>query len=155
MTEDEEDVTSEVKDLLTLAPNTPVLVFSSQVDDQHIAKAAFKAGACGIIHVGMRSEQIIRTIKVALEGEALLSQKLFKALLTYEEVSSAGIHGLSHRQLEVLKLVAEGLTNAQIARQLYLSESTVKQHLRAGYKVLGVRSRTQASALLRQNDLVA
>src|SRR5919199_3473351 len=148
LSDDEEDVTSEVKDLLALVPNTPVLVFSSRVDDQRLAKAAFKAGACGILHFGMHPEQIIRTIKVASEGEALLSQKLLKALLTYEEKSSAGVHGLSHRQLEVLKLVVEGLTNAQIAGQLFLSESTVKQHLRRAYKLLGVRSRTQASALL-------
>jgi DNA-binding NarL/FixJ family response regulator len=153
--EDEEDVTSEVKDLLALAPNTPILIFSSQIDDPRLAKAAFKAGACGIIHVGMHSEQIICTIKLALEGEVLLSQTLFKALLTYEEVALGGIPALSHRQLEILKLVAEGLTNAQIARQLFLAESTVKQHLRVGYKLLGVRSRTQAGALLRQNDLVA
>src|ERR687885_2507565 len=87
LSDDEEDVTSEVKDLLALVPNTPVLVFSSRVDDQRLAKAAFKAGACGIIHVGMHSEQIMRTIKVALEGEAMLSQKLLKGLLTYEEES--------------------------------------------------------------------
>jgi DNA-binding NarL/FixJ family response regulator len=147
--EDEEDVTSEVKDLLALVPNTPVLIFSSRVDDQRLAKAAFKAGACGILHVGMRPEQIIRTIKVALEGEALLSQKLLKALLACEEVSSAGIAGLTHRQLEILKLVTEGLSNAQIAEQLFLSESTVKQHLRRAYKTLGVRSRSQAAALFR------
>src|SRR5919202_3841651 len=54
LSEDEEDVTSEVKDLLALVTNTPVLVFSSRVDDQRLAKAAFKAGACGILHVGMR-----------------------------------------------------------------------------------------------------
>src|SRR5919199_5475076 len=151
MSDDEEDVTSELKDLLALVPNTPVLVFSSRVDDQRFAKAAFKAEACGILHFGMHPEQIIRTIKVALEGEALLSQKLLKALLTYEEKPSTGIHGLSHRQLEILKLVVDGLSNAQIAEKLFLSESTVKQHLRHAYKLLGVRSRTQASALFRRN----
>src|SRR5919202_3288500 len=97
MSDDEEDVTSELKDLLALVPNTPVLVFSSRADDQRFAKAAFKAGTCGILHFGMHPEQIIRTIKVALEGEALLSQTLLKALLTCDEESSAGTHGLSHR----------------------------------------------------------
>src|SRR5918912_1605672 len=153
LSDDEEDVTSEVKDLLALVPNTPVLVFSSRVDDQRLAKAAFKAVACGILHVGMQPEQIIRTIKIALEGEAVLSKELLKALLNYQEEPSTGIPRLTHRQLEILKLVVEGLSNAQIAEKLFLSESTVKQHLRRAYKTLGVRSRSQAAALFRRNNL--
>jgi DNA-binding NarL/FixJ family response regulator len=50
----------------------------------------------------------------------------------------------------VLDLLAEGLTNAQIAKRLYLAESTVKQHLRAAYKLLGVENRTQAARLVRR-----
>ena len=54
---------------------------------------------------------------------------------------------LQPRQLEILRLASEGLTNAQIARNLYLAKSTVKQHLRAAYKELGVHKRTEAAAL--------
>jgi DNA-binding NarL/FixJ family response regulator len=56
---------------------------------------------------------------------------------------------LTCRQREILELVGEGLTNAGIARRLFLAEGTVKQHLRAAYKLLNVRSRVQAAALLR------
>jgi DNA-binding NarL/FixJ family response regulator len=56
---------------------------------------------------------------------------------------------LSFRQRQILELVVEGLSNAEIAGRLYLAESTVKQHLRAAYKLLGVRSRTEAAKLIR------
>ncbi len=55
------------------------------------------------------------------------------------------------RQREILELVVEGLSNAEIAGRLYLSESTIKQHLRAAYKVLGVRNRTEAAKTMRHH----
>jgi DNA-binding NarL/FixJ family response regulator len=65
--------------------------------------------------------------------------------------SSANLDILSHRQRELLELVVEGFTNAQIAKRLFLSESTVKQHLRAAYKLLGMSNRTQAAKLVRRS----
>ena len=62
------------------------------------------------------------------------------------------INILSDRQREILNLLGEGLTNGQVAKRLFLTESTVKQHLRAAYKVLGVSNRTQAIRLLRNGD---
>jgi DNA-binding NarL/FixJ family response regulator len=56
---------------------------------------------------------------------------------------------LSSRQKELLGLIGEGLSNAQITERLFLSESTIKQHLRAAYKVLGVNNRTEAVRLIR------
>jgi DNA-binding CsgD family transcriptional regulator/LysM repeat protein len=63
-----------------------------------------------------------------------------------------GIHLLSARQREVLELAAEGLPNAQIARRLFVTESTVKQHLYKAYKTLGVRNRREAAKFLSSND---
>jgi DNA-binding NarL/FixJ family response regulator len=59
---------------------------------------------------------------------------------------------LSTRQWETLELAAEGLPNAQIARRLFITESTVKQHLRKAYSTLGIRSRREAARLFRVND---
>ena len=58
---------------------------------------------------------------------------------------------LSARQGEILEMVVEGLSNAEIAGRLYLSESTIKQHLRAVYKVLGVSNRTEAAKTMREH----
>jgi DNA-binding CsgD family transcriptional regulator len=58
---------------------------------------------------------------------------------------------LSARQREILGLVVEGMSNAEIARRLFLSESTVKQHLRGAYKLLGASNRTEAARLFRRS----
>ncbi len=70
--------------------------------------------------------------------------------LLAEGDSPANLDLLSARQREILDLVVEGFTNGQIAKRLFLSESTVKQHLRASYKLLGVRNRTEAARLVRR-----
>ena len=64
-------------------------------------------------------------------------------------VTSSLAASLGTRQKEILGLVGEGLSNAQIAERLFLSESTIRQHLRAAYKVLGVNNRTEAVRLIR------
>jgi len=68
---------------------------------------------------------------------------------------TADLDALSPRQRKILRLMAGGLSNAQIARHLYLPESTVKHHLRATYKLLGVRNRIQAARLFRHSARAA
>jgi DNA-binding NarL/FixJ family response regulator len=64
---------------------------------------------------------------------------------------SGDLGALSVRQREILGHVVEGLSNAEIGRRLYLSESTIKQHLRAAYKLLGVSNRTEAAKTMRHH----
>ncbi len=84
---------------------------------------------------------------MAETGEIVAPRKLVEYLLTPE--GKADLDALSARQREILELVVEGLSNAEIGRRLYLSVSTIKQHLRAAYKVLGVHNRTEAARLIR------
>ena len=125
---------------------TPVLLFDTHID-LPLARAALKAGARGFIHAGMAPQQIVRAVEVAAAGELVAPRKLLEDLVAGED--SKDLEALSHRQREILGLVAEGRSNAQIAAHLYLSESTVKQHLRAAYKLLGVRNRGEAARLFR------
>ncbi len=97
----------------------------------------------------MQPEQVIRAVKVAEEGELVAPRKLLEYLISNESLADLGI--LSAHQREILELVGDGLTNAQIARRLFLSETTVKQHLRAAYKVLGVKNHTEAAKFIRNN----
>jgi DNA-binding NarL/FixJ family response regulator len=144
--EDAEDTTERVKCLKEENPEATILVFGSRLD-LPLARAALRAGARGYIHGGMRPEHIIRAVEVAAEGEIAAPRKLMEYLLA--QVEHTGVDNLSARQREILGFVVEGLSNAEIGRRLYLSESTIKQHLRAAYKVLGVQNRTEAANLIR------
>ena len=88
-------------------------------------------------------------MEVVQKGELAAPRQLLRYLLSENENPKIG--GLSARQREILELVVEGLSNAQIAGCLYLSESTIKQHLRAAYRVLGVSNRTEAAKTMRQH----
>jgi DNA-binding NarL/FixJ family response regulator len=144
--EDASHVTERVRRVKTEDPEASILVFASEVD-LPLARAALRAGANGYIHAGMRPEHIGRAVEVAAQGEIVAPRKLLEYLLTSEE--PADIEALSARQREILGFVVEGLSNAEIGKRLYLSESTIKQHLRAAYKVLGVKNRTEAAKLVR------
>jgi DNA-binding NarL/FixJ family response regulator len=141
------DVASEVRRLRLLNPDAALLVFNTRVD-QRLAKIALRAGASGFIHGGMRPEQLVRAIQRASVSKAVISEELLEVLMT-EESTTEHLTVLTPRQQEILELVVEGLSNAQIAERLFLTESTIKQHLRAAYKLLNVRNRTEAAKLLR------
>jgi len=124
----------------------PILVFGWHLD-LPLARDALRAGASGFIHGGMTREQLARAVAVAAKGELVAPRELLAYLLTREEPPDTYL--LSARQREILDLVVEGLSNAEIAGRLFLSESTIKQHLRAAYKALGVKNRTEAASLIR------
>ncbi len=142
-----EDVAPEVESARILAPNSVVLVFAPS-PNLRLARAALEAGASGLLHAGMRPEQILRAVRVALRGETVLPRGLLPEWFDEQRPPDLKVL-LSARQREILELVAKGSTNAEIAGRLFLSESTIKQHLRAAYKALGVRNRTEAAALWR------
>jgi DNA-binding NarL/FixJ family response regulator len=141
--------TERVRHLKARDPEASVLIFAPQVD-LPLARAALRAGANGYIHAGMRPEHISRAVEVAARGELVVPRKLLEFMLTSEE--PADLQMLSARQREVLGLVVEGLSNAEIGKRLYLSESTIKQHLRAAYKLLGVKNRNEAAKLIRDSS---
>ncbi len=146
----QEDLSASLERYRQLSPSTaPILVFGWHLD-LPLARDALRAGANGFIHSGMTKEQLAHAIAVAATGELVAPRELLPYLLTQEEPPDRYL--LSARQREVLGLVVEGLSNAQIAGRLFLTESTVKQHLRAAYKALGVTNRTEAADLIRDNS---
>jgi DNA-binding NarL/FixJ family response regulator len=131
-----------------LCPDAPpVVVFGPQLD-LPLAREALQAGASGFVHAEMTPDQLVRALAVAAKGELVAPRELLRYMLTEDVPANLG--ALSARQREVLGYVVEGLSNAEIGRRLYLSESTIKQHLRAAYKLLGVSNRTEAANLFRR-----
>jgi DNA-binding NarL/FixJ family response regulator len=125
----------------------PIVVFGPQLD-LPLARDALLAGASGFVHAEMMPDQLVRALTVAARGELVAPRELLRYVLTKDH--SGALAALSVRQREILGYVVEGLSNAEIGRRLYLSESTIKQHLRAAYKLLGVSNRTEAANLFRR-----
>jgi DNA-binding NarL/FixJ family response regulator len=151
--EDGDDVAVRVQRLRRLSSDAPVLVLGRHAGDLPLARAALRGGARGFLHLGMQPSQIARALSLASEGETVFPRELTLALIN--EDPPPDLQALTPRQREILGLVARGLTNAEIGRELYLMEGTVKQHLRGAYKALGVTSRVQAVRLLEQHELYA
>ena len=131
-----------------LYPSVPLLVLGSKLD-LGLAWASLKNGADGFVHAMMHPAQVLRAVEVVQKGELAAPRQLLRYFLSQKENPKIG--DLSARQGEILELVVEGLSNAEIAGRLYLSESTIKQHLRAVYKELGVRNRTEAAKTMREH----
>jgi DNA-binding NarL/FixJ family response regulator len=129
-----------------LYPGVPLLVLGSQLD-LGLAWNSLKNGADGFVHAQMHPSQVLSAVEVVQRGELAAPRQLLQYHLSRNENPKIG--DLSARQREILEMVVEGLSNAQIAGRLYLTESTIKQHLRAVYKVLGVRNRTEAAKTMR------
>ena len=143
-----EETAAQVKNLKRAAPDAAVVVMAESASLQ-LARSALRAGARGMVHAGMPPEQIAHALSVAERGGVVLPRELLDEARA--EVRGADLAALTKGQLRNLRLVAEGLTNAEIAQRLWISESTVKQHLRHVYKHLGVRSRQQAAAVFRRS----
>jgi DNA-binding NarL/FixJ family response regulator len=130
-----------------LYPEVPLLVLGSHLD-LGLAWSTLKNGADGFVHAQMDPAQVLRAVEVVQKGELAAPRQLLRYFLSQNENPKIG--DLSARQREILEMVVEGLSNAEIAERLYLSESTIKQHLRAAYKLLGVHNRTEAAKLMRR-----
>jgi DNA-binding NarL/FixJ family response regulator len=131
-----------------LYPDALIVAFSWGLD-LALARTVLRAGARGYIHAGMEPAQIVRALEVVAEGQIAAPRQLLEYLVFNDK--PVDLDALSSRQKEILGLVGEGLSNAQIAERLFLSESTIKQHLRAAYKALGVNNRTEAVRLIRSH----
>jgi DNA-binding NarL/FixJ family response regulator len=130
-------------------PSVQVVVLTTYADDDSVF-SALKAGARGFLTKDAGAEEIARAIIAVRDGEAQLDpsvqRRLVEALATSGPVRRTTDlpDGLTPREAEVLKLIAAGRTNAEIARELYVAESTVKTHVNNLFAKAGLRDRAQA-----------
>ncbi|MDO5495730.1 MAG: response regulator transcription factor [bacterium] len=128
-----------------------VLILTTFDTDTDIARAVL-AGAAGYLLKDAEPEEILQGIRDAASGLLVLSRELEGRAI---QQMTVGVPGLSERELDVLRLVALGLANKEIARELFVSQSTVKTHLVHVYAKLGANSRTGAVAAARRHGLLA
>jgi DNA-binding NarL/FixJ family response regulator len=148
----EDDIAAGVGRIKELVSDAPIVVLGMRAE-LSLVRAALRAGTRGFVHAGMRPEQIARALSIAKRGEVVLPRELLVGLVVGEDRKEE-LTELTPRQEEILELVDEGLSNAEIARRLWLSESTVKQHLRKVYQTLGVKNRNQAARLFQRDKPV-
>ncbi len=143
--------------LKTRSPRTKVIVLTSYHDDEHVFPA-IRAGALSYILKEIGPDELADAVRKAAAGEAILHPRV-AARVVRELHGSRGeapnaFHELSDRELEVLKLIAEGNSNAEIAGSLYLSEKTVKSHVSNILGKLHLADRTQAAVYAWREGVV-
>ncbi|HKY24401.1 MAG TPA: response regulator transcription factor [Gaiella sp.] len=128
-----------------------VVVLTSFSDREQILRA-LDAGAVGYLLKDAEPDELARAIRAAARGEAPLDPRAGRALLQ-DRVAAAPLDQLSEREREVLRMVARGLPNKLIARELTISEKTVKAHLTSVFRTIGVTDRTQAALWAERHRL--
>jgi DNA-binding NarL/FixJ family response regulator len=123
---------------------------------------ALRAGASGFLLKDVPADQLIAGIRMIAQGDALLAPSVTRRLIAEFSRSAPGrveapaaLEELTPRELEVFKLLARGLSNAELATELVVSETTVKTHVARVLMKLGVRDRVQAVVLAYESGLVS
>lgn len=149
------EATRQVKQV---SPHTQVIVLTSYHEDEYIFPA-LRAGALSYVLKDVGPDELADTIRMAARGESVLHPRV--AARVVQEVRGARrdtpnlFTDLSDRELEVLRLIADGLSNAEIASKLVISEKTVKGHVSNILSKLHMMDRTQAAVYAWQQGLVA
>ena len=142
-------------------PSGARVVVLTTFDEDAYVYGALRAGASGFLLKYAPADDLIAAIRVVAGGEAMLAPSVTRRVIEQfarrapDASAAARITQLSPREREVLRLVARGLTNGEIAEQLVVSPATVKTHVARLLEKLGVRDRVQATALAFEADAIA
>ncbi|BAU84377.1 two-component system response regulator [Streptomyces laurentii] len=150
------------REIVAADEDAKVLVLTTYDLDEYVYQA-LRAGASGFLLKDASARQLADGVRVVAAGEALLAPTVTKRLITEFARSAAGgprppatarIGELTERETEVLVLIAQGLSNAEIADHLVVAESTIKTHVSRVLVKLGLRDRTQAAVFAYEARLV-
>ncbi|WP_204043743.1 response regulator [Acrocarpospora phusangensis] len=145
------DGVSAITRILAGRPEARIIVLTTYESDQDIVRAV-EAGAAGYLLKDTSRADLLGAVAAAARGETVLSPSVATRLVTRLRAPVA--ESLSPRETQVLSLVARGLTNAEIGRELFISETTVKTHLLRVFGKLGVSDRTAAVTTALQRGLL-
>ncbi|MET9320731.1 response regulator transcription factor [Streptomyces sp. NPDC003038] len=149
------------REIVAADTDAKVLVLTTFDLDEYVYQA-LRAGASGFLLKDASARQLADGVRVVAAGEALLAPSVTKRLIvefsklseTPRPADPAGVGELTERETEVLVLIAQGLSNAEIAARLIIAESTIKTHVSRILVKLGLRDRTQAAVFAYETRLV-
>jgi DNA-binding NarL/FixJ family response regulator len=143
--------------IVSAASSTRIVVLTTYDADDSVF-AALRAGASGFLLKDALPAELVEAVRVVARGDALLAPSITRRLLDRMVAQPVGqpaeLRELTEREQEVLRLVASALSNSEIAQRLSLSETTVKSHVSAVLRKLGLRDRVQAVVLAYEVGLV-
>jgi DNA-binding NarL/FixJ family response regulator len=147
--------------LAALGSPARVLILTTFDLDEYVYEA-LRAGASGFLLKDVQPAQLVEAVRVVAAGEALLAPTVTRRLLNHlagrlpgaQPSRPAELARLTERELEILTLLADGLSNAELAERLFLSETTVKTHISSVLRKLELRDRVQAVVLAHRAGLV-
>lgn len=137
------------KKIKAILPATIILVLTGYDYDEYIF-SMLEAGAAGYLLKNVSGDELVSAIRAVYAGEPMIHPTVLRKLMTRFKTPLAGVtlaHAqspLSERELEVLKIAAKGISNRDIANELFISERTVQAHMRSIFNKLGVGSRSEA-----------
>ncbi|KUF07511.1 response regulator transcription factor [Leucobacter sp. G161] len=140
--------------------DNPRVIMLTTFDADEYVFAALRAGASGFLLKDASAEDLVQAVRIVAGGEALLAPSVTRRLIADyaarpEPKQRATLSQLTERELEVMRLVASGQTNAELAAALFLSEQTVKTHVSRILSKLGLRDRTQIVVAAYESGLVS
>ena len=145
---------------LTALPRPPRVLMLTTFDLDEYVYEALRAGASGFLLKDAGADELLHAVRVVAAGEALLSPSITRRLIADyvrrppASVQPAALDRLTPRELEVLRLVACGLSNGEIARELVLGDATIKTHVARIFQKLDLHDRVQAVVLAYETGLV-
>lgn len=140
-----------LKQIVESSPTTGVIILTSTNEDKYLFPA-MQAGARGYLFKDAEPDEVLNAIRAAARGHATLHPSVAERLVKGATKSEDALADLSEREVDVLRLIAKGLSNKEIARELVIAEGTVKSHVSNILSKLHLAHRTQAALFaLRQN----
>jgi DNA-binding NarL/FixJ family response regulator len=143
--------------ILAADRDAKVLVLTTFNLDDYVYES-LRAGASGFVLKDEPPEQLIAAVRTVAAGEALLSPSVTRSVIAHftrqrRQPPPSAVQSLTAREMDVFRLIAAGLSNAEIGRELFISDTTVKTHVTRLLQKLAVRDRAQAIVLAYQSNL--
>jgi NarL family two-component system response regulator LiaR len=151
----EMDGVEAIEKIAVSSPTTFIIVLTSYTEDEHLFPA-MRAGAQGYLLKDVDPEDLVGAIRAAERGHATLHPGVAERLVRgVDDPGDDSLDGLSERELDVLRLIARGMSNKEIAEDLVIAEGTVKSHVSNILSKLHLTHRTQAALYALKRRLVA